>query len=561
MSACVACGGPPGEAPVATLHGNVGAVFCSKECLHSRPCGSLLLTSVQHIGPQGRSGDRQQAKKPAAAPPVQQRQAAAKAAKRMRSGADGESRSDDEESEEDTSSSSDQRPSQRSPLPPRLPRSRETTPQPAPVQPVGDVMAGGGDDNLVDLRPLATHPLYSDLYARGKTAFALRPRFVPRKPLASATGLSRLVGLESEKNIIRSTILDNLTLSTLAGELGFSGSNLLAYGPGGTGKSKLSESIAMELGYNVIAVSAADIISRWIGESAAAFRSLILSAQLEAAAASLKLPGAAAGIVVYLDEVDGLLEDPGSAETNTGVPSEFKLLVQPDKPTPNLVIVGATNFPDRIRDGAVLQRFDVKLFMGLPARNDYYQLVIFEIDSFYQHRPECYKAAAQALRRLTQIIDGDRTGRLRVFKACNGHSQREVRKMVRYALAGGKALGTVNFCKVRPPLDDDEILSEATSKQLWVATLDDNNKGGDKCTSAADLNHLLEVSRDDNTVCWPVPDAEKFLAGLENSPIKKAVTLDDLSRFLEFATEIISEPQEAERIQQTIDQFGIKPAK
>jgi len=138
---------------------------------------------------------------------------------------------------------------------------------------------------------------------------------------------------------------------------------VLLYGPPGTGKTFLAKAVAANAGDGTtfLSISSADLVSKWVGESARLVKSLFWLAREKAPS------------VVFVDEVDSLC---GSRDGGGGQKSESshqlltEFLRQMDGCGPAIegtLIVAATNVPWDL-DQAILSRFQKKLYIPLPPQ-------------------------------------------------------------------------------------------------------------------------------------------------------------------------------------------------
>lgn len=124
--------------------------------------------------------------------------------------------------------------------------------------------------------------------------------------------------------------------------------NILLFGPPGTGKTEFVKYLGQQLDSKVLVMKASDLISKYVGESeqniAAAFR------QAESDRA-----------ILFLDEIDGLVQDRTQARANWEVSQVNEILQQMENF--NGVMVAATNFCKNL-DTAIMRRFTFKLEFG-----------------------------------------------------------------------------------------------------------------------------------------------------------------------------------------------------
>ena len=121
--------------------------------------------------------------------------------------------------------------------------------------------------------------------------------------------------------------------------------NLLMYGPPGTGKTEFVKYLGQALGQNVVVKMGSDILSMWVGGTEQNIRNAFREAEEEKA-------------ILFLDEIDGLVQDRSGAQRSWEVTQVNELLHQMENF--NGVMVGATNFMDNL-DQAIMRRFTFKL--------------------------------------------------------------------------------------------------------------------------------------------------------------------------------------------------------
>ena len=124
--------------------------------------------------------------------------------------------------------------------------------------------------------------------------------------------------------------------------------SLLLWGPPGTGKTEFVNYLGQQLGCKVVVKMASDLLDHWVGKTEKAIRAAFEEAEEENA-------------ILFLDELDGLMQDRSGAVANWEVTQVNELLDCMEKFKG--VVVGATNFMDHL-DAAVLRRFTYKLEFG-----------------------------------------------------------------------------------------------------------------------------------------------------------------------------------------------------
>jgi transitional endoplasmic reticulum ATPase len=197
---------------------------------------------------------------------------------------------------------------------------------------------------------------------------------IKEKPTVKFTDVA---GLDSVKEDIRLKMIYPLEHPELAKKFGVRlGGGILLYGPPGTGKTMLAKATAAEVDATFFRVSAADLLSKWVGEAEQNIKKLFDAAAGEQRA------------IVFLDEIEALIparRDEGTSVMQRVVPQILQGMEGFDKKGDRAVLfMGATNVPWQL-DPAVLRpgRFDDKVYIpppDLPARRKL-------LDLYMAHRP------------------------------------------------------------------------------------------------------------------------------------------------------------------------------
>lgn len=172
---------------------------------------------------------------------------------------------------------------------------------------------------------------------------------------------SDVAGLDHVKEDIRLKMVYPFEHQELAKKFGIKGGGgVLMYGPPGTGKTMLAKATAGELEATFFKVSAADMLSKWVGEAEQNIKKLFDAA------------GAESRAVIFIDEVESLMparRDDGSSVMQRVVPQILQGMEGFDnkKEVRAVLFMGATNVPWQL-DPAVLRpgRFDEKVYIPLP---------------------------------------------------------------------------------------------------------------------------------------------------------------------------------------------------
>lgn len=153
---------------------------------------------------------------------------------------------------------------------------------------------------------------------------------------------------------------------------------LLMLGPPGCGKTYLAKAIATETDLPFISMSGSEFVEMFVGVGAGRIRSLFKKARLLA-----EFKG---GCIIFIDEIDAVgamrgldVGFGGTTEHNTTL---NQLLVEMDglkEKDSNIIIIGATNAPERFLDRALLRpgRFDRKIYVDMPNLEDREKLFVY----------------------------------------------------------------------------------------------------------------------------------------------------------------------------------------
>ena len=140
---------------------------------------------------------------------------------------------------------------------------------------------------------------------------------------------------------------------------------LLLYGPPGTGKTMLAMASAREAQATLIAISAADLLSKYVGESEKTIRQIFSMAK--------HYPR----VVLFLDEIDALCGTRGAegeSESARRVKTEFLIRIN-EIDRNKVLIIAATNVPWEL-DSAFRRRFEQLIYVPLPDFNARKQMIM-----------------------------------------------------------------------------------------------------------------------------------------------------------------------------------------
>ena len=121
--------------------------------------------------------------------------------------------------------------------------------------------------------------------------------------------------------------------------------NMLLWGPPGTGKTEFVKYLGKALNMKVLCKMGSDLLSMWVGETEQNIKRAFREAEEE-------------GAILFLDEIDGIVQDRTGASKSWEVTQVNELLYQMENFKG--VMVAATNFMDNL-DQAIMRRFTFKM--------------------------------------------------------------------------------------------------------------------------------------------------------------------------------------------------------
>jgi vacuolar protein-sorting-associated protein 4 len=181
--------------------------------------------------------------------------------------------------------------------------------------------------------------------------------------------MSEVAGLADAKQAIDDAILAPMKHPELfRGKARQPWRGILFYGPAGCGKTLVAKAVAAEVNATFFNVSAANIVSKWLGESERLVMSLFDLARKNQPA------------IIFIDELDSI----GISRSGDDVGGERRLKTQlltelqglASNEEERITLIGATNLPWEL-DFALRSRFEKKIHVPLPDREA--RAKIFEI--------------------------------------------------------------------------------------------------------------------------------------------------------------------------------------
>ncbi len=165
--------------------------------------------------------------------------------------------------------------------------------------------------------------------------------------------------------------------------------NVLLAGPPGTGKTEFVKYLAAELGRELVAKRASDLLSCWIGVTEEQVREAFEEAQADDA-------------ILFFDEIEGLLGDRRQAMRSWEITRVNELLVGMENFRG--IFVAATNFRERV-DAAAIRRFNLKLefdYLNNDGKRRLFNRFLKPLT-----RRKLTRADTAALERVAQLTPGD----------------------------------------------------------------------------------------------------------------------------------------------------------
>ncbi len=170
--------------------------------------------------------------------------------------------------------------------------------------------------------------------------------------------MTEVAGLEDAKQAINDAILTPLKHPELfKGKARQPWRGILFYGPAGCGKTLIAKAVASEVNATFFNVSAANIVSKWLGESERLVMHLFQLARKNQPA------------IVFIDELDSI----GVSRSGDDVGGERRMKTQlltelqglASNHDDRVTVIGATNLPWEI-DFALKSRFEKRIHVPLP---------------------------------------------------------------------------------------------------------------------------------------------------------------------------------------------------
>ena len=179
-------------------------------------------------------------------------------------------------------------------------------------------------------------------------------------------GWDDIIGLESVKNELKMTVQYPMEIPQIYIGNRQAVRGILLYGPPGVGKTMVVKVLAKECGISFFSISSADVISKWVGDSAKNMKALFEKVKASKPA------------ILFIDEIEAMCpsKDNGGNVQHSGEAMKVvnEILTQmnglsSDKEMEGVLVIGATNYP-WFMDDAILRRFPRRIYLTLPERDD-----------------------------------------------------------------------------------------------------------------------------------------------------------------------------------------------
>ena len=229
-----------------------------------------------------------------------------------------------------------------------------------------------------ELKEIAKKPVSVDSEAdksEDEIEAAIEETIVGEKPNVA---WGDVAGLVAAKSALREAIILPMVRPDLFKGARKPWKGIMLFGPPGCGKTLIAKAVATECDATFFNVSAAAIISKWLGESEKLVRELF-------EAAREKMPS-----LVFIDEVDSIATERAAGEHDALRRVKTQLMQAMDgvtsKAEDRIVVLGATNIPWEI-DAAFRRRFEKRIYVPLPDLEA--RQAIFKIHTKgVEHAPE-----------------------------------------------------------------------------------------------------------------------------------------------------------------------------
>jgi hypothetical protein len=338
---------------------------------------------------------------------------------------------------------------------------------------------------------------------------------VPRHLYKDQT-VKTTIGRRDEIAALTDALVTPIVFTELLG--GQKPQNVMLYGPGGTGKTRMVRTV-MNIIHDetkrykkpdipLFELDSADVKSKYVGVADKCLRFLLCVANRKPS-------------VVMIDEADSMIgsvadrePDPATAQLQ----AKFKELVQDSSSKGNWTMVIVTNYPWRITDQALVQRFPKRIYIGPPKPRDLVDMLNAAMARKY---PTC--AAGGATQDPPDALGVVGRG----FRALR-------RRMILSGLMTHMTARSVDSIIVAAARYNN--VSRVNLRNLFYTKRNDGryDPTAEKKPNAIDLEQLLRT--DPNaTICWPHGKYGHVLRVLHAGEQAEDITRQNIEEFRDFA--------------------------
>lgn len=191
---------------------------------------------------------------------------------------------------------------------------------------------------------------------KGELSSAIQDAIITERPMIKWDDVA---DLETAKQALREAIILPLLRPDLFKGARKPWRGVLLFGPPGCGKTLLAKAVASECDATFFNVSAATLVSKWLGESEKLVRELFKFSKE-------KQPS-----IVFFDEVDAIATTRGGTEHDAIRRVKLQLMQEMQglatEVSEQIVVIGTTNVPWAI-DPAFRRRFEKRILVPLPEK-------------------------------------------------------------------------------------------------------------------------------------------------------------------------------------------------